>query len=136
MFDPDWMALESEQLQLLDRWLTEQAGGMIIVAGPVYHPEWKRRRTDPRVSTIAGFYPLSFSNRPMLFEGGRQGGNVAWPLEFTPEARRAEFLWIADTPEESEEIWAGFSGVYDYVDSKSAKPGAKVYALFSWMIFF
>ena len=67
----------------------------------------------------------------MLFEGGRQGGNVAWPLEFTPEARRAEFLWIADTPEESEEIWAGFSGVYDYVDSKSAKPGAKVYALFS-----
>ena len=131
MFDPDWMALESEQLQLLDRWLTEQAGGMIIVAGPVYHPEWKRRRTDPRVSTIAGFYPLSFSNRPMLFEGGRQGGNVAWPLEFTPEARRAEFLWIADTPEESEEIWAGFSGVYDYVDSKSAKPGAKVYALFS-----
>ena len=22
--------------------------GVIIVAGPVYHPEWKRRRTDPR----------------------------------------------------------------------------------------
>ncbi len=131
MFDPDWLAFDAEQLDLLDRWLTQQAGGMIIVAGPVYHPEWKRRRTDPRVATIAGFYPLNFSNRPLLFEGGRRGGSVAWPLTFTPEARRAEFLWIADTPEESETIWSEFSGVYDYVDSKSAKSGAKVYALFS-----
>ena len=67
---------------------TEQAGGMIIVAGPVYHPEWSVDGPI-HVSTI-GFYPLSFSNRPMLFEEGA-GGNVAWPLEFTPEARRAEF---------------------------------------------
>ena len=131
MFDPDWLAFDAEQLNLLERWLTQQAGGMIIVAGPVYHPEWKRRRTDPRVATIAGFYPLNFSNRPLLFDGGRQGGSVAWPLTFTAEARRAEFLWIADTPEESETVWSEFSGVYDYVDSKSAKAGAKVYALFS-----
>ncbi|MDB4664508.1 VWA domain-containing protein [bacterium] len=131
LFDPNWLDFSAEQLNLLDRWLTQQAGGMIIVAGPVYHPEWKRRRTDPRMSTIAGFYPLSFTNRPMLFDGGRQGGSVAWPLKFTPEARRAEFLWIADTPEESESIWNDFSGVYDFVDSKSAKAGAKVYALFA-----
>lgn len=130
-FDPSWLDFSPEQLELLSRWLSQQAGGMIIVAGPVYHPEWKRRRTDPRMAKIAGFYPLSFSNRPMLFEGGRQGGSVAWPLKFTPEARRAEFLWIAETPEESEDIWAKFSGVYDYVDSKSAKAGAKVYALFA-----
>ena len=131
LFDPNWLEFSAEQLKLLDRWLSQQAGGMIIVAGPVYHPEWKRRRTDPRMATIAGFYPLSFTNRQMLFEGGRQGGSVAWPLKFTPEARRAEFLWVADTPEESAQVWAEFSGVYDYVDSKSAKTGAKVYAQFA-----
>jgi hypothetical protein len=131
LFDPNWLDLSAEQLKLLDRWLSQQAGGMIIVAGPVYHPEWKRRRTDPRMSTIAGFYPLNFTTRPMLFEGGRQGGSVAWPLEFTPEARRAEFLWVADTREQSEQVWADFSGVYDYVDSKSSKAGAKIYALFA-----
>lgn len=131
LFDPNWLDFSAEQLELVDRWLSQQAGGMIIVAGPVYHPEWKRRRTDPRMTTIAGFYPLNFTNRPMLFEGGRQGGSVAWPLQFTPEARLAEFLWVAETPEDSEEIWAEFSGVYDYVDSKSAKAGAKVYALFA-----
>ena len=131
LFDPNWLDLSAEQLTLLDRWLSRQAGGMVIVAGPVYHPEWKRRRTDPRMATIAGFYPLNFTSRPMLFDGGRQGGSVAWPLKFTPEARRAEFLWVADTPEESEQVWAEFSGVYDYVDSKSPKAGAKVYALFA-----
>ena len=131
LFDPNWLDLSAEQLKLLDRWLSQQAGGMIIVAGPVYHPEWKRRRTDPRMSTIAGFYPLNFTTRPMLFEGGRQGGSVAWPLEFTPEARRAEFLWVADTREQSDQVWADFSGVYDYVDSKSSKAGAKIYALFA-----
>ena len=131
LFDPNWLDISAEQLKLLDRWLSEQAGGMIIVAGPVYHPEWKRRRTDPRLATIASFYPLNFTTRPMLFDGGRQGGSVAWPLQFTPEARRAEFLWVADTPEESEQVWSEFSGVYDYVDSKSPKAGAKVYALFA-----
>ncbi len=131
LFDPDWMAFDAEQLDLLDRWLTRQAGGMIIVAGPVYHPQWNRRRTDPRVSRIASFFPVNFSNRIPLFDGGRQGGELAWPLQFTPEAQRAEFLWIAETPEKSAVVWEDFSGVYDYIDSKSAKPGAKVYALFS-----
>ncbi len=63
--------------------------------------------------------------------GGRQGGENPWPLEFTPEARRAEFLWIAETPDESFQVWEDFGGVYDYVDAKTPKPGAKVYARFS-----
>ena len=131
LFDPDWMAFDAQQLELLDRWLTQQAGGMIIVAGPVYHPQWNRRRTDPRVGRIASFFPVTFSTRTSLFAGGRQGGEHSWPLKFTPEARRAEFLWIAETREESAFVWEEFSGVYDYIDSKTAKPGAKVYALFS-----
>ncbi len=131
MFDPDWTALTAEELETIDRWLSQQAGGMIIVAGPVYHPQWSRRRTDPRVSQIAGFFPVTVSTRSPLLSGGRQGGELAWPLQFTPEARRAEFLWIADDPERSFQIWEDFDGVYDYVDVKSAKPGAKVYAYFS-----
>lgn len=131
LFDPDWTALNAAQLDLIDRWLTQQAGGMIIVAGPVYHPQWTRRRTDPRVSRISGFFPVNLSTRSPLVAGGRQGGEIAWPLKFTAEARRAEFLWIADNPEASFQIWDEFEGIYDYVDAKSAKAGAKVYAYFS-----
>lgn len=131
MFDPDWSIFSAEDLELLDRWLTQQAGGLILVAGPVYHPQWSRRTTDPRVSRIAGFFPVNLSKRGPLLTGGRRGGDHPWPLKFTPEARRAEFLWIGETPEESFQIWDEFGGVYDYVDAKNAKPGAKVYANFS-----
>ncbi|MGB7346643.1 MAG: VWA domain-containing protein [Pirellulaceae bacterium] len=131
MFDPDWTAINAASLDMLDRWLAQQAGGLVLVAGPVYHPRWSRLRTDPRVSKIAGFFPVNVSTRGPLLGGGRQGGENAWPIDFTPEARRAEFFWIADRPEESFEIWDRFGGVYDYVGIKSAKPGAKVYGYFS-----
>ena len=94
MFDPDWTAISAEHLDLLDRWVSQQAGGMILVAGPVYHPTWIRRRTDPRVSRIAGFFPVNLPTGSSLLSRGRQGGDTAWPIELTPEARRAEFLWI------------------------------------------
>ncbi|TWU11183.1 hypothetical protein Pla52o_56210 [Novipirellula galeiformis] len=131
VFDPDWTAIPAESLDLMDRWISQQAGGLIIVAGPVYHPQWTRLRTDPRVSRISGFFPVNLSTRGALLSGGRQGGDNPWPLEFTAEARRAEFLWIAEDAKESFEIWQQFGGVYDFVGVKSAKPGAKVYANFS-----
>lgn len=131
LFDPDWTAINSQSFELLDRWLAQQAGGMVIVGGPVYHPQWLKLRTDPRVAVIKGFFPVNFPNRGPLIDSGRQGGENAWPLEFTPESRRAEFLWLVDRPDESFQIWDEFQGVYDFVGVTSAKPGAKVYAYFS-----
>jgi hypothetical protein len=131
MFDPDWTQIPAASIDLLDRWLASQAGGLIIVGGPVYHPRWLRLRTDPRVSRIAGFFPVTFSSRGLMMGSGREGGESAWPLEFTPEALRAEFLWVTDDPVTSFEAWESFGGVYDYVGVKSAKPVAKVYSYFS-----
>ncbi|KAA5546336.1 VWA domain-containing protein [Roseiconus nitratireducens] len=131
MFDPDWTAIPAESLDMLDRWLASQAGGLVIIGGPVYHPQWLRLRTDPRVARIAGFFPVTFSSRGLLMGSGREGGETAWPLEFTPEARRAEFLWVTDDPASSFEAWESFGGVYDYVGVKAAKPISKVYAYFS-----
>ncbi|MCS7468158.1 VWA domain-containing protein [Stieleria sp. ICT_E10.1] len=131
MFDPDWTQIPAASIELLDRWLASQSGGLIIVGGPVYHPRWLRLRTDPRVARIASFFPVTFSSRGLMMGSGREGGETAWPLEFTPEARRAEFLWVTDDPATSFEAWDSFGGVYDYVGVKAAKPIAKVYAYFS-----
>ena len=131
MFDPDWLGFSADDLELLDRWLTQQAGGMILVAGPVHHPEWTRMRTDPRVGQISGFFPVNVATRGPLLDGGRQGGDTPWPLEFTDEAARAEFLWITEEPQSSREAWADFAGVFDFVGVRDPKPGAKVYARFS-----
>ncbi|MBB3210043.1 hypothetical protein FHS27_005889 [Rhodopirellula rubra] len=131
MFDPDWSAIDSASLDLIDRFLTQQAGGLVLVAGPVYHPKITSKRGDARSSQINGFFPVNLATRGPLLGGGRQGGRNAWPLEFTPEAASAEFLWVAGTAEQSFEIWQDVGNVYDYVGVKSAKPGAKVYAYFS-----
>ncbi|MDB4678868.1 VWA domain-containing protein [Rhodopirellula sp.] len=131
MFDPDWTALNLQQLDLLDQWVSQQAGGLILVPGPVFHPQWTRLRTDPRVAKIAGFFPVSLSTRGAVIASGRQGGENAWPLDLTDEAGRAEFLWLDGDAESSLELWQEFDGVYDYIDTKDAKPGSKVYAYFS-----
>lgn len=131
LFDPDWNGFSPESLSLLQRWVTEQAGGLILVAGPVYHSDWFRRQTDPRVSTVRGFFPVQLATRGPLLGGGRQGGENAWPLEFTPDAVRAEFLRIAEDADENSDAWDEFDGVYDFVGVKGLKPGAKAYAYFS-----
>ncbi|QDS93365.1 von Willebrand factor type A domain protein [Roseimaritima multifibrata] len=130
-FDVDWLQLDAAQLDLLDRWLSEQAGGMILVSGPVYMPQWTTKRTDPRVSKLAGFFPVNLTTSNPLLRGGRAGGEIQWPLKMTPEALRTEFLWVTDDPQTSFEAWEESGGVYDYVGVKDAKAGAKVYAYFS-----
>ncbi len=131
MFDPDWSAIGAASLDLLDRFLTQQAGGLILVAGPVYHPKITADRGDARTNQIRGFFPVNLATGGPLLGGGRQGGRNAWPLQFTPEAASAEFLWIDDTPQQSFDLWQEVGSVYDFVGVKSAKPGAKVYAYFS-----
>lgn len=130
-FDVDWLRLDAAQLDLLDRWLSEQAGGLVLVAGPVYMPEWSAKRTDPRVSKLAGFFPVNLATTNPLLRGGRVGGDTQWPLKFTPEALRTEFLWVTDEPKSSFEAWEESGGVYDYIGVKDAKPAAKVYSYFS-----
>ncbi|MEM9366607.1 MAG: vWA domain-containing protein [Planctomycetota bacterium] len=133
LFDPDWSAIDAASLDLLDRLLTQQAGGLAIVAGPVYHARLSQRQTrdaSERLTRIAGFFPVNLATRGPLIESGRQGGRTDYRLEMTPEAMRADFMDLGESPELTTRVWDRF-GVYDYVSVKSAKPGAKVYARFS-----
>jgi len=130
-FDPDWNSISTESLDLLERWVTQQAGGIVLIGGPVYHPRWFRKQTDPRVSKVRAFFPVQLATRGPLLGGGRQGGENPWPFQFTAEATRAEFLRISDEVEENQAVWDEFEGVYDFLGVKGAKPGAKVYAYYS-----
>lgn len=132
-FDPDWQALDEEQTNLLDRWVAEKAGGLIVVAGPVFTPQWSGRpRNDPRVETIKALYPVAFYSQGSATLGlGRFGGDKAWPLSFTRDGQEAEFLWLDETATKSEAAWVSFGGVYGYYAVKDPKPGARVYARFS-----
>ena len=133
-FDPDWLKLNEVQVKLLERWIAEKSGGMIVVAGPVFTHEWTRFRRghDSRVDTLKALYPVVFYNQGgVALTTERFGGESPWPLNFTREGESAEFLWLEDDAIGSEGAWASFDGVFGFYKAKDPKPGAKVYAHFS-----
>ncbi|MFP6602346.1 MAG: VWA domain-containing protein [Pirellulaceae bacterium] len=133
-FDADWQALETSQVELLERFIAEKAGGLIVIAGPIYTPEWSRTRRgrDRRVDIVKNLYPVVFYNQGgATLSLGHFGGTAAWPLQFTDEGTSADFLWLANDQIASEEAWAVFDGVYGFYKAKDPKPGAQVFARFS-----
>ena len=135
-FDPAWTELTTEQLELLDEWVAEKAGGLIVVAGPVNTSNWSRGRhtsaDDAKIAIVKNLYPVTFyRSGAATIQLGRAGSDQAWPLEFTEEGLRAPFLWLEDSPTGSENTWNDFPGVYGYQALRRVKPGAQIYARFS-----
>ncbi len=127
-FDPDWTQLDSAAIELLERWVAEKAGGLIVVAGPVEMDKWVQ---DPKMAKIRGLYPVEFNRRLTVFEEGRFGSTQPWPIDFTRDGLEAEFMWLADSAPASEQAWSEFPGVFGYYGVRGAKPGATVYGHYS-----
>ena len=127
-FDPNWTELDAGQVELLESWISEEAGGMIAVAGPIHTSRWTRSTEH---SKLRDLYPVVFQQRMTLLDDGQFNGEIAWPLAFERSGREAKFLWIEKTADESETAWDDFPGVFGYYGVKGEKPGAAVYARFS-----
>ncbi|MCA9269847.1 MAG: hypothetical protein KDA41_15305 [Planctomycetales bacterium] len=131
-FDPDWQALDVAGVRLLEEWVSRQAGGLALIAGPVYTPKWTSvRRGDLAVDLLKGLYPVVFFDRGTSLGLGRFGADEVSPLEFTRDGLAAEFLWLGDSAPESQDAWLRFPGVFGYFAVKDVKPGATVYARFA-----
>jgi hypothetical protein len=133
-FDPDWEALSDEQLALVERWVSEQAGGLIVVAGPVYTPEWTTlSRERSGLELMQALYPVSFYRRSSARSLGRNPYETSspWPIDLTDDGRNSWFLRLDDDPRESQALWGSFRGVHSYQSVRGPKPGATVYGRFS-----
>lgn len=131
-FDPDWQQLSSHQARLLEQWVSEQAGGMVVVVGPVNTPNWTRRpRGDEVADTLRRLYPVTFfSQGSGSIKQGRFDGEKLFPLSFTRPGRSSEFLWLEDSALASKEAWDDFKGVYGYYAVNRPKAGADVFSFF------
>jgi hypothetical protein len=127
-FDPDWSELDATQAALLESWVAEEAGGLIVVAGSIHTAELARSAEHAKLRDL---YPVAFQQRFTLMDDGQYGGKNPWPLELERAGREAKFLWLEKTADESAAAWDRFPGVYGYFDVRSEKPGAVVYARFS-----
>jgi hypothetical protein len=124
-FDPDWTQLDAAQVALLESWVSDEAGGLIAIPGPIHTAEWIRSTEQAKLRDL---YPVVFQQRLTLLDDGNFGGEAAWPLAFERAGRDARFLWLADSVDESDLAWSAFPGVFGYYSVKGEKPGATVYA--------
>ncbi len=127
-FDPDWLKLTPDDIDRLERWVAEKAGGLIVIPGPVETDRWVN---EPRFAKLRSLYPVEFNRRMAMLEDGRFGSETPWPIEFTREGLEAEFLWLADSAPASQQIWSNFPGVFGYFNVRGAKQGATVFAHYS-----
>jgi len=128
-FDPDWQALHQSQIQILESWVAEQGGGLIVIAGPVYVGKsingWIH---SPEMATIRSLYPVKFKHRFAVLNLAERKAETPLPLKFTPEGLRSEFLHIENGLLENQDAWSETVGVFGYVPVEDAKPGATVLA--------
>jgi hypothetical protein len=127
-FDPNWEDLTKDQIDLLEQWVARQAGGLIVIAGPIYTDSWAQ---NSAMATIRSLYPVEFHRRFALLDDARFGSTEPWPIDFTRAGLEAEFLWLDDSGTQSQQAWASFPGVYGYYAVKGPKPAATVYSHYS-----
>ncbi|MGD9646715.1 MAG: hypothetical protein AB7U73_13460 [Pirellulales bacterium] len=127
-FDPDWQQFDRQQIELLERWVGEQAGGLIVVPGPVFGQSWTDEQS---LAKLRDLYPVEFAHRFAILDGTRYQSAEPWALDFTREGLEADFLWLGDSATSSSAAWSSFPGVYGYMTVHGPKPGATVYARFS-----
>ncbi len=127
-FDPDWTLLDAQQVDLLESWIADEAGGLIVVAGPIHTASWVQ---SPEHAKIRALYPVEFQNRLTLLDDGVYGSATPWPILFSREGEESEFLWLSDSASESRSLWSDFEGVYGCYAVKGPKPGARVLGRYS-----
>lgn len=129
--DPDWQTLSPPQVDLLERWVAEQGGGLIVTPGAVSAGRtvagWIQ---DPALAKIRALYPVEFE-RNMSIEASMAAGKDPWPLEFSREGLEAQFLWLADSAPASQQAWAAMGGFYSCFPVRGPKPAATVLARFA-----
>jgi hypothetical protein len=129
--DPEWQAIGEKCVALLEKWVADQGGGLVVVPGPVNAGKslggWIQDRAMTKVRAL---YPVTFHDN-LEIAASVPDSKDPWPLEFTREGLEAQFLWLDETASANEQAWAAFPGVYSCFPIRAAKPGATVFARFS-----
>ncbi len=123
-FDPDWSRVSSEQQTFLNRWVSEHAGGLVVVAGEIFTPKLAQEPEALRDITV--LYPVLL-NRMLPDLQISQRADEPWPIALTQEGRATEFLKIADaTGNASVDLWSTFKGIFRSYPVRGIRDGAVV----------
>lgn len=131
-FDPDWSLIPDDGRQMLEAWVTDFGGGVILVAGDVYTPQLAAVDPDrePGYKSIFNLYPVVLEEIGLTL-GKPQQSKKVFPLGLTQAGQAADFLQLTDDPSTAPEVWEEFPGVFRCYPTRAHKGGATVYAEFT-----
>jgi hypothetical protein len=124
-FDYDWRLLDAAAQARLERWVSRESGGLVLVAGSIFMDAWI---ADARTAVVRNLHPVELRRGGRLTGDSPGGLDEPMPLVFSRDGLDAEFLWLASTRIASQTVWSEFRGVYSCFDTAGPKPGATVYA--------
>ncbi len=132
-FDADWTKVSDAQVQALEQWVAEQAGGLLLITGSVETPQWLSSTSGGERSTLLrSLSPVKLIHSGSIYlRRGRIEGEKPWPLKITNDGMQQDFMWINDDPQSSAKVWDQFEGVHSFNAAYELKPGAKALALFN-----
>lgn len=123
--DYDWEQLDPASTARLERWVSEDSGGLFFVAGNVFMESWL---TNRRFEAIRNLHPVELRRGEQILLTPQLAAIDPLPLRFSPDGNDSEFLWLSSNSIASQTVWSEFPGVYSCFDTSVAKPGATVYA--------
>jgi hypothetical protein len=146
-FDPDWSKLSERELKLLKDWVSQSAGGLIFVAGPVNSYQLARPGGQD-ISALLTIMPVALKDSRLHGLGLDHDASRPYALNFPPAARRLPFLKIDEEAKEPLEGWDNFfwgeggkpepgkdvvpkRGFYNYYPVDKLRPGSEVLATFA-----
>ena len=110
-FDPDWSKLRKEQKEALKEWVTNNSGGIIFVAGPVYSFQLARPGAYD-VKSILEIYPvvpLDSRTHGLSGIGATHDSSRPYAFNFSPTAKQNfEFLKLDEAGDNPIAGWNGF----------------------------
>jgi len=144
MYDPDWSEFTGEQLALLQKWVDTQAGGLILVAGPVNTYQLARDDGSGRLKPLMDVFPVVPGDSVLVTGPVRRSNKTPWRLNFSGANPEMEFLKLDDESKDLLSGWQEFfdgaerkaegtprRGFYSYYPVRSVKGGATVIATFT-----
>ena len=124
-FDADWKQFTQDQLEMLHKWVSEQAGGLVIVAGDVNTPVLARDSSD--LNLVKELSPVILGTQLNSIGIGNRA-TQAWKVDLTDDGKSAGFLQLDEDGQGAEADWAQFPGIYRAYPTNGVKAGATVYA--------
>ncbi|QDU19506.1 hypothetical protein [Urbifossiella limnaea] len=104
-FDPDWSEVSAEQADILRRWVQEQGGGFVYVAGPLHTFQLARVEPNSRLSPVLEVLPVVPEDIIVI----RARGTPRTPrrLDLKPP-EESDVLKLLDTPGDPKAGWEKF----------------------------